>query len=333
VISGGNWIVDHVKIIDQWPPEDSLVNIQDESAGNGGSPYNLLKNLSKLGAAFPLEAIGLIGKDPDGDIIIDDCRRHGIDIGQLQQTDRAPTSYTDVMTVRATGRRTFFHQRGANSLLGPEHFDFSRTRSRYFHLGYILLLDELDRLVDGLPRASEVLRRATAAGLRTSLDCVSVNNGRYRTVVRPVLQDVDVLFANDIEAASITEVPLRKDGVIQAAEVERAAGKLIALGVRQWVILHFPEAAYAVNRQGRGHWRPSLQLPQAAIKGLAGAGDAFASGVLYAQHLGWPIEDSLSLGVCVAASSLSDPTCSGGILSAAECLRLGEQWGVRPLPK
>ena len=79
VIAGGNWIVDRVKFIDAWPPEDSLANIQSELSGNGGAPYNVLKNLKRLGAGFPLEAVGLVGEDADGDTILEDCRRHGID--------------------------------------------------------------------------------------------------------------------------------------------------------------------------------------------------------------------------------------------------------------
>lgn len=332
VISGGNWIVDHVKIIDSWPPEDSLVNIRGESQGNGGAAYNVLKNLSKLGAEFPLEAIGLIGEDSNGELIVDDCRRHRIDTSQLRRTARAATSYTDVMTVQLTGRRTFFHQRGANAYLNPGHFDFSKTRCRFFHLGYMLLLDELDRLEDGCPRASEVLRRAGEAGLQTSIDCVSENSDRFAMVVHPVLPYVDILFVNDMEAEKLTGIPLRSGGVVQSARVEQAALALIAQGVRRWVVLHFPEAVYAVDPRGAGHWQASLQVPPGAIKGLAGAGDALASGVLYARHSGRSIEDSLRLGVCAAASSLSDPTCSGGVLTAAECMRLEEEWGFRPLP-
>ena len=53
IIAGGNWIVDHVKLIDTWPPQDALATILSQSWGNGGSPYNVLKNLARLGASFP----------------------------------------------------------------------------------------------------------------------------------------------------------------------------------------------------------------------------------------------------------------------------------------
>jgi sugar/nucleoside kinase (ribokinase family) len=333
VIAGGNWIVDHTKIIDSWPPEDSLVSILGESHGNGGAPYNVLKNLSKLGVKFPLEAVGLIGDDPDGDYIVRDCDVHGIERSQLRRVPGAATSYTDVMTVGSTGRRTFFHRRGVNSLLMPEDFNFSRTRAKIFHLGYVLLLEGLDELQGGKPRARDVLKRASEAGLCTSVDVVSENSDRFRTVVLPALTEVDILFVNDFEAEKLTNILLRKDGAIHASSVEAAARALVSLGVRQWVVLHFPEAAYALNANGASHWQASLQVPPQEIKGLAGAGDAFASGVLYGQHLGWPMAASLKLAVCVAASSLSDPSCSNGVLSAEASTRLSERWNFRTLPE
>src|SRR5437763_1144549 len=83
LIAGGNWIVDHVKIVNTWPAQDSLAMILGESLGNGGAPYNVLKDLAKLGAPFPLSAVGLIGEDAFGDRILNDCRAHGIDVAQL----------------------------------------------------------------------------------------------------------------------------------------------------------------------------------------------------------------------------------------------------------
>lgn len=168
LLAGGNWIIDHLKVIDAWPCQDALANILEQSWGNGGSPYNILKALAKLGADFPLEAVGLVGNDADGARIRADLREHGIRAEQLHGTDLTATSYTDVMTVQGTGRRTFFHQRGANALLTPEHFDFASTNARIFHLGYLLLLDALDQTVDGVPQAAEVLRSARAAGMCTS---------------------------------------------------------------------------------------------------------------------------------------------------------------------
>jgi sugar/nucleoside kinase (ribokinase family) len=149
-----------------------------------------------------------------------------------------------------------------------------------------------------------------------------------------VLSEVDILFVNDFEAERISGVRFRTDphGKPGRAAVEASARRLIELGVRQRVIVHFPEAVFEMDVNGVGHWQASLALPLSVIKGTAGAGDALASGVLFALHENWSVPDALRLGVCAAASSLTDPTCSGGILPAAACLALEEAYHQYELP-
>ena len=332
IIAGGNWIVDHVKVLDRWPSQDALASIMRQSTSSGSSPYNILIDLAHLGADFPLAGVGLVGDDADGCSIIEDCQEHGIDTSQLRVTAKAATSYTDVMTAEDTGRRTFFHQRGANAYLGADHFNFNNSTAKLFHLGYLLLLDRLDQLADGRPLACEVLRRAKAAGLITSVDCVSEDSQRFQTIVAPVLPQVDLLFVNDFEAEKITGMPLRHGGRIVAQSVGLAARNLLRRGVQSWVIIHFPEAVYACIVSGEGIWQPSLQVPQSDIAGAAGAGDAVAAGVLLGVHQMWPMADCLSLGVAAAAASLSHPSCSEGVKSIAECLALTKRFGYQPLP-
>ena len=98
ILAAGNWIVDQVKMVDVFPQRETLANILRQSGGTGGSPYNLLVNLAKLGAKIPLSGAGLVGNDALGKYILADLKHHKIDAQQIQITDRAPTSYTDVMT-------------------------------------------------------------------------------------------------------------------------------------------------------------------------------------------------------------------------------------------
>jgi sugar/nucleoside kinase (ribokinase family) len=329
ILAGGNWIVDHVKVIDAWPPQDALANILSQSWGNGGSPYNILKDIALLGGAFPLEAVGLVGDDADGRAIVADCAAHRIDASRLRVSRDAATSYTDVMTVQGTGRRTFFHQRGANALLGPEHFDFTRSQAKIFHLGYLLLLDRLDAPgAAGGTGASTLLRAARAAGFTTSADCVSDQGGRFVAVVAPSLPHLDYFFANDFEAGRLTGAALEGDAACDPAAMTGAAKKLIAAGVKSWAFVHSP-AGVAAASPAEVVWQPSVRVPPGDIRGAAGAGDALAAGILFGLHENWPMAESLRLGVCAAAANLYDTTCSGSVRSAADCRALGEKFGYR----
>ncbi len=328
ILAGGNWIVDRVKLVDVFPEQDTLANILGESEANGGSPYNVLKDLRRLGADFSLEAAGLIGTDGAGRWILDDCKNHDIDTAQLRTIPDVPTSYTDVMTVQSTGRRTFFHQRGANALLGPEHFDFGATRAKWFHLGYLLLLDTLDAPGPLGTRAAEVLRAARNAGMTTSVDVVSEDSNRFADVVLKTLPEVDVLLLNEFEAGRTVGVELRKGAHLDCGAVEDVARNLLAAGVRRCVVIHFPEGAMSAE-DNQVVWQPAVAMPASEIRGAVGAGDALAAGVLLALHEQRSLEEALRLGVCAAASCLRDATTSGGVLSEKECLALSTKYGWR----
>ena len=120
LLAGGNWIIDQVKMIDVYPKHEQLANISGQSQGTGGSPYNVLLDLAKLGASFPLVGAGLVGQDALGEYILDDCRSNGIDPEFISVSPGTSTSYTDVMTEIEGGRRTFFHNRGANATWNGE---------------------------------------------------------------------------------------------------------------------------------------------------------------------------------------------------------------------
>jgi len=333
ILAAGNWIRDHAKTVDAWPEQDGLATILGHSVGNGGGPYNVLKDLAKLGAPFPLAGAGLLGDDDDGRAVLADCRALGIDTAQLRTAPGRSTSYTDVMTVRGTGRRTFFHHRGANALLAPEHIDLGASRARVFYLGYLLLLDALDASDGaGAPRAREVLRRARAAGMETAIDCVSAAPGRFREGVAPVLPEVDVLFANDYEAEQLAGFGVGRGAAVERPAVERAARALCGLGVRRWAVVHFPRGACACSAAGELVWQGAVRVPEALIRGTAGAGDALAAGVLLGLHEGWPMARALELGTCAAAASLLHPNCSDSMRPSAQCLAFGREHGFAPPP-
>ena len=162
-------------MIDVWPAQDALANITVQSEGNGGGAYNVTKNLAKLGCGFPLSGVGLIGRDADGEAILRDCEDNCIEHSAIEQTMLAPTSYTDVMTVSSTGRRTFFHQHGANALLDGAHFHLIKSTARIFYLGYLCLLKK--RYADSARfsrdafTAEPKLAEAVPSGVRYNAAC------------------------------------------------------------------------------------------------------------------------------------------------------------------
>jgi sugar/nucleoside kinase (ribokinase family) len=332
ILAAGNWIIDQVKLIDVYPQREQLANIRSQKQGTGGAPYNVLIDLARLGAPFPLFAAGLVGQDPLGEQILADCHRHRIDTRRLRTTAAAPTSYTDVMTELGNGHRTFFHLRGANALWDGKDLNFARLKARIFHLGYLLLLDALDRSDRRFGTgAARLLAAAQSAGLKTSVDVVSEESDRFAGIVAPALKHADYCILNEIEAGKTTGFRIRQaDGALDTVALRHAAGVLLQLGVRELVVIHFPEGGFARTRKGDDFWHSALNVPPKYIAGKAGAGDAFCAGILLGLHEGWDLPRCLLTANCAAAASLADPTCTGGIRPLRATLSLARRYKPRP---
>lgn len=330
VLAGGNWIVDRIRMIDRYPEQDGLAHILEHSAGNGGSPYNLLKDLAKLGAAFPLTGVGRIGEDAEGEWILEDCRAHGIDVSRVRSGATAATSYTEVMTVRSSGRRTFFHYGGANRLLDVDDFPLATSRARILHLGYLLLLDRLDEVgPQGTTGAARLFEAARSLGFKISVDVVSEDSDRVPLVVGTALPLIDYLFVNELEAERITGVATRRGRSYDRGGFTRAAGVLIERGVGELACIHCPEGALIRMADGVEFWQGSVRVPAEQVVGTVGAGDALAAGMLFGIHEGWETSESLRLGICAAAASLFHASSSEGVRAWEECLRLAQRFGFR----
>lgn len=111
IIAAGNMLVDHVHQIVQWPERGWLAEITHSERSTGGAPLNVLLTLAKMHVGLPLQAVGLIGEDSDGDYILAMLDQYHVNRQRVQRTTFAPTSMSQVMT-DPSGQRTFSTRRG-----------------------------------------------------------------------------------------------------------------------------------------------------------------------------------------------------------------------------
>ncbi len=334
ITSGGNWIVDRIKILDALPGRGMLGNILSEEWSSGGAPANVLANLAKLKAPFPLAGVGTVGRDQNGQYLRDRFTQLGIDVSRILTTPNAATSYTDVMTDQKTGDRAFFHCRGANALFAPKHVSIPKLTCRIFHLGYLLLLDRMDQQDRTYGTvAARFLASLQKQQIKTSVDVVSEESDRFRTLVPAALPYVDYLILNEIETGRTVSRPVRKpNGTLDASALVAAVDDLYRHGNMELVVVHMPEGVYIRERNGKQYSRGSLVLPKGFIKSGVGAGDAFCAGMLYGLHEGWSHADSAQLGNCCAAASLSESGATNGMKPLAKVLALGRKFPERKSP-
>ena len=333
IIGAGNWILDKVKIIDRWPGEGNLCNIIDEIPAPGGGPANVLFDLNAADPALPLFAAGKIGKDAEGDYLINEIKRRGIDDKFMKRSDDKPTSYTDVMS--GNGKRTFFHCRGANAQLAAEDLADIDVPAKFFYLGYLLLLDALDAPdAEYGTCAVRLLKQMQAKGYKTVVDFVSEAPEKFRASVIPALPYIDILIVNEVETACCCGFDLRDaDGKLLWQKLPEAVDFLFDNGVRETVVIHFPEGAAARHKNGEYIYAPSCFITKSEIVGSNGAGDAFCAGVMYALHQDWPLDKALKLGGASSNFNLRSATASGGAVSLEKMLEFLENCKFEALPE
>ncbi|NNC80519.1 MAG: carbohydrate kinase family protein [Acidimicrobiales bacterium] len=320
-VCGGSWALDRIKLIDHWPVEETLARITGTDQQGGGSAHNFGVDMRKLDPTMPVDAIGVLGTDSDGDFLFDRAADVGIDTTQLHRTGEAATSYTDVMTVADTGKRTFFYHSGSGDLLTPEHFDFTSSTRRILHLGLLGIHQRMDAPWAGDANGwVTVLKRAQAAGLDTNLELVSIESNRVREVCLPCLAHVDTLIVNDHEIGSVASIPTVVDGRADPDRCREAALAVLSEGAMRLVAVHFPEGAICATRDGEVFESSSVAVPVDEIGSTVGAGDAFAAGMLYALHEDWPIRNAMELAHATAAISLRSRTTVGSVEDVDSCL-------------
>ena len=327
----GNMIVDTTYPVAGWPNQGELVHIKDGiTQSTGGAVCNVAVDLAKLDPALPVQALGRIGKDAEGDLILKTFGKHtNIDTANVLR--EGMTAFTHVMADVHNKQRTFFTYLGASARFTEADVCWDSVRADIFHIGYILLLDALDQPDDEYgTKMARLLHAAQAHGLRTSIDVVSEAGDRFKRIVTPALKYTDYCVINEYEAEQTTGVRLRDDaGALSHGNLPEALHTMKRMGVSTWAVIHCPEGGFGLDENDRFVSLGSLVLPEGYIKGSVGAGDAFCAGVLYGAEKGWTLDKAVDLGIASAAASLSDPSATGGRGAQTQAMELFEKFPRR----
>ena len=330
LISGGSVVTDIIKIIDRFPPQDEVSIVRSVKRWGGGPALNILLNLRLLGADYPLAAIGTTGDDDHADFLRSLLKDHDINAERLMTIPGQPSAQVDVMTVETTGRRTFFYLPGAADLTTAEHFDLADAPYDVFHIGAPGLLAGLDQCdTNGDNGFVTALRKAKQAGMFTNMELATIEPDRIRAATLPCLPLLDSIIINEHEAGMLADIDPRPNGPVDWDRVEDAARRLRELGVSTLVGIHCPEGGVAMEKDGRFFRQPSVAMPDNEIVSAVGAGDAFASGLMFGFLEGWETAKSMKLAVANAAVSLLDDTTTGSIRPWRKALDFADFHGFR----
>src|SRR5688572_11629995 len=147
-----------------WPVEKltwgttTWVETITESVGGNGA--NTSYALARLGV--PVWLTGVVGSDSAGDKILSKLTAAGVEISRIRRVDQPTTS--TVCIVHPSGDRLFLHRVGSSTDVETDDVQFTGIAASHFHLANPFALSKVRHDV------GELLRRAKASGLTTSLD-------------------------------------------------------------------------------------------------------------------------------------------------------------------
>jgi sugar/nucleoside kinase (ribokinase family) len=333
VLCVGTITVDYAKKIDHIPALETLVMIDEISKSTGGPGLNLAFDLKLLDPSLPVEAIGPIGADGDGQYVINQAKKCGVEFSRHQKIPNLLTAFTDALTLNSDGKRTFLFHIGVCSEFDLSKIDLTQSNAKILHIGSPGLHEKADAFdQNGNSQWVKLLMRAKELGMETNAEMVQLDAEIQRKFILPCLPYLDMLIINESEAGALVGIETKvasADSGVDWVALEEIGRKLIAAGVLQVAVIHTPAGALAFTSEGKVARQGSVKVPTSSIRGTTGAGDAFASGFIYGHHEGWSIEESLKLGVAAAAQNIQSSATSEGIAPYAETLKLADKFGYR----
>jgi ribokinase len=266
----GQCCLDHVALVESYPPPDSKCEFSEMVIQGGGPVATALVALSRWGAACAFA--GVVGDDPFGVMIEKSLDEEGIDTRGLVIRAGCGSQFAFIAAEPGVGRRTVFWRRPTGSALRPDEIDLATLRE-----AKALHTDGL--FIDASLAAAREARRAGVA--------VIVDAGSLREGMLDLARESDYFIASEKFAREL----------VGAEDASGACRRMLELGPRV-VGVTLGARGYVASFAGRAVERPAYE---AEAVDTTGCGDVFHAGVTYGVVREWPVEKSLDFAAWAAA--------------------------------
>ena len=303
VLSLGIYVVDVLgRPIDQFPEKGKLALFDELGIHTGGCANNTAIALTRLGISAG--AMGKVGTDAFGDLILQGLVDNGVDTSGMQQDPSSSTSFTFV-AVASDGERTFYHYIGANGELCEADLDWEVIkRAKILHIAGALVMPRFD----GAPMAN-VLRKAKSLGITTSLDTAYDATGKWLETLEPCLSYVDMFMPSIVEAQHLS-------GISDAREIAQFLRR--RYGIHTIVIKMGENGSYASTPEAE-RFAPAYPVD---VVDATGAGDAYVAGFLAGTIMGWDLKATTELASATGAACVTAIGTTDGIQNLEETLKI-----------
>ena len=283
----------YAKSIDKIPKWDTLGTFDEVKYGAGGCAVNTAINLNSLGINCGVSAA--IGKDLNGEFIIDQLKKRKIDTANIVKT-KNNTAITFAM-ISSNGKRRYLTNWGANDIFSIKDLVFSNIQKySLIHLCGTFAM----KTFDGKQTLEFVKKiKKNKSKILISMDTIFNTKVNCLKLIKDLFPYLDIFFPSIEELTLITGYNSIKKNIdfLKATKIPLTG---IKMGKEGSIFIHNNNASYCSPFKVK-------------VEDTSGAGDAFMAGLIFATLSEYSLNYSMIFSTACAANNIQHVGASGNV--------------------
>ena len=283
----------YAKSIDKIPKWDTLGTFDEVKYGAGGCAVNTAINLNSLGINCGVSAA--IGKDLNGEFIIDQLKKRKIDTANIVKT-KNNTAITFAM-ISSNGKRRYLTNWGANDIFSIKDLTFSNIQKySLIHLCGTFAMKTFDgkETLEFVKKIKKIKNK-----ILISMDTIFNTKVNCLKLIKDLFPYIDIFFPSIEELTLITGYNSIKKNIdfLKSTKIPLTGIKMCKEGS---IFIHNNNASYCSPFKVK-------------VEDTSGAGDAFMAGLIFATLNEYSLNYSMIFSSACAANNIQHVGASGNV--------------------
>ena len=264
IVSMGVHILDVLgRYVSEIPPGQGISLIDEIRITAAGTSAGTSVDLAKLGCS--VTAVGAVGNDEMGNILIGILNRYGVNTKHLARKDGVQTSGS-ILPIRPNGERPALHVMGSNAVFSFDDVPLDVVaKADFVHVGGFYLMPKFDG-----PDTVKTLQFAKQSGAITTMDILGVQQENMAQKILPCMPYLDYFMPNLEEAGMITGL----------SDPDQLCQYFLDAGAKNVVLKMGERGSLILSESGERVRVPAFKVK---LVDTTGCGDAWSAGLLLAS--------------------------------------------------
>lgn len=312
IVSMGVHILDVLgRHVSEIPPGQGISLIDEIRITAAGTAAGTSVDLAKLGCS--VTAVGAVGNDEMGNILIGILNRYGVNTKYLVRKDGVQTSGS-ILPIRPNGERPALHVMGSNAVFSFEDVPLEVVaKADFVHIGGFYLMPQFDG-----PDTVKALEFSKQSGAITTMDILGVHQENMAKKILPCMPHLDYFMPNVEEAGMITGL----------TDPYQMCQYFLDAGAKNVVLKMGERGSLIVGTDGERVRVPAFKVK---LVDTTGCGDAWSAGFIAGLSLHMSVAKAAQLGSACGSLVASGLGSDAGIIDLESTLAFIDSTPTLPL--